>query len=119
PGRPILIFDGDCGFCRRWIERWKSETGDAVHYAPSQEVAGRFPEIPAEAFRRSVQLVLPTGEVREGAEAVPRAPAEAPGRHWPLPFYRRVPGVAPICELVYRRVARHRGAASAVTRVLW
>jgi predicted DCC family thiol-disulfide oxidoreductase YuxK len=119
PGRPILIFDGDCGFCRRWIERWKSETGDAVDYAPSQEVAGRFPEIPVEAFRRSVQLVLPTGEVREGAEAVLRALAEAPGRRWPLAFYRRVPGAAPVCELVYRLVAHHRGAASAVTRALW
>ena len=45
-----MIFDGDCGFCRRWIERWKAATGDRIDYAPSQEVGARFPEIPAEAF---------------------------------------------------------------------
>jgi predicted DCC family thiol-disulfide oxidoreductase YuxK len=119
PDRPLLLFDGDCGFCRRWIARWKSETGDAVDYAPSQEVGARFPEIRTEDFARSVQLVLPTGEVFEGAEAVFRALGEAPGRRWPLAAYRRVPGFAPICEFAYRLVARRRGAASAVTRVLW
>ena len=23
PPKPLLIFDGDCHFCRRWIERWR------------------------------------------------------------------------------------------------
>ena len=119
PPRPLMIFDGDCGFCRRWIRRWKTETGDAVDYAPSQEVASRFPEVPPEAFTRSVQLVLPTGEVFEGAEAVFRALAEAPGRRWPLAAYRGLPGFAAVSELGYRLVAQHRSGASAATRVLW
>jgi predicted DCC family thiol-disulfide oxidoreductase YuxK/uncharacterized membrane protein YphA (DoxX/SURF4 family) len=119
PERPLLIFDGDCGFCRLWIHRWKSETGDAVDYAPSQQLADRFPEIPREAFDRSVQLVLPTGEVLEGAHAAFRALAQAPGRRWLLAAYRSVPGFAAVSELAYRLVARHRRAASAATRVLW
>jgi len=119
PEKPLLIFDGDCGFCRRWIARWKGETGEAVDYAPSGEVAPRFPEIPPEAFRRSVQLVLPDGRVLEGAHAVLRSLAEAPGRRWPLALYSRVPGAAPVSELLYRLVARRRSEASAVTRLLW
>ena len=51
PDRPLGIFDGDCGFCRAWIARWRAETGDRVDYAPSQEVAARFPEVPAEVCR--------------------------------------------------------------------
>ena len=51
PPKPLLIFDGDCHFCRRWIERWREITAGAVEYAPSQEVAERFPEIPREAIR--------------------------------------------------------------------
>ena len=23
PVKPLLIFDGECHFCRQWIERWK------------------------------------------------------------------------------------------------
>jgi predicted DCC family thiol-disulfide oxidoreductase YuxK/uncharacterized membrane protein YphA (DoxX/SURF4 family) len=119
PGKPLMIFDGDCGFCRRWIHRWKSETGESVGYAASQEVAARFPEIPPEAFVRSVQLVMPTGQVFEGAHAVFRALAGVRGRRWLLAAYRGIPGFAGSTELAYRLVARHRRAASAVTSLLW
>jgi predicted DCC family thiol-disulfide oxidoreductase YuxK len=119
PPRPLLIFDGDCGFCRRWIARWKSATGESVDYAESRQAAARFPEIPKEAFARSVQLVLPSGEVFEGAEAVFRSLAYSPRHRWLLEAYRRVPGVAGATELAYAFVARHRRAASAVTGALW
>jgi len=119
PETPLVIFDGDCGFCRLWIVRWKSVTGDRVDYAPSQEVEDRFPEIPKEAFERSVQLVLPSGAVFEGAEAAFRALAFAPGRGALLRMYLRIPGFAAIVDLSYRFIAKHRGAGFAVTRLLW
>jgi hypothetical protein len=28
--RPLFIFDGDCGFCRMWVEYWRRLTGDRV-----------------------------------------------------------------------------------------
>ena len=45
PKAPLLVFDGDCGFCRQWVGRWRGITGDRVAYRPWQEVAGQFPEI--------------------------------------------------------------------------
>jgi lipase maturation factor 1 len=119
PPKPLVIFDGECGFCRQWIRRWRSETGEAVDYASSQEVAQRFPEIPAEDFARSVQLILPTGEVFEGANAVFQALAAAPGRYGLLRAYRSIPAFAAASEFAYRIVARHRRAASLATRLLW
>src|SRR5689334_1490180 len=50
PARPLLIYDGGCSFCRRWVERWRMLTGDAIEYEPSQTAAGRYPEIPQETF---------------------------------------------------------------------
>jgi predicted DCC family thiol-disulfide oxidoreductase YuxK len=119
PGRPLVVFDGDCVFCRFWIARWKSVTGDRLDYAPYQEVASRFPEIPVEEFRRAVALVLPTGEAFSGADAVVRALAHVPGRgHWRW-IYRRVPGARAVTDAIYRAIADHRDAASRVTRLLW
>ncbi|MEO8431006.1 MAG: lipase maturation factor family protein [Acidobacteriota bacterium] len=118
PGRPLLLYDGDCGFCRVWIARWRLRTGGRVDYAPSQEEGGRFPEIAPEEFRRSVQLVLPDGKVLSGAHAV-LASLAAGGHGFGLGVYRRVPGAAPAAEAGYAFVARHRGGASAVTRALW
>jgi predicted DCC family thiol-disulfide oxidoreductase YuxK len=119
PSKPLVVFDGDCGFCRFWIGRWQSIAGDRLDYAPYQEVASRFPEIAIDEFRRAVQLVLPDGSVHAAAAAVVRALAEVPGRgHW-LTLYENVPGFAPISEFAYRLIAGHRSAASRVTRILW
>jgi predicted DCC family thiol-disulfide oxidoreductase YuxK len=119
PDRPLVVFDGDCNFCRFWIARWKSVAGDRLEYAPYQETATRFPEIPDEEFRRAVQLVLPTGEVFSGAEAAVRTLAEAPGhRHW-LAMYRGIPGVRAVTNAAYRFIADHRDFFFRVTRLLW
>jgi len=117
--KPLLVYDGDCHFCRRWITRWQSLTGERVEYAPFQEVAGLFPEIPLEKFGASVQLIETDGLVFEGAEAVFRSLAYAPGKSWLLRVYRKVPAAARLSEWVYRFVAGHRPGFSRLTRWLW
>ncbi|HXS83566.1 MAG TPA: thiol-disulfide oxidoreductase, partial [Methylomirabilota bacterium] len=67
--RPVLIYDGDCGFCRRWVERWRGATGDAVDYETSAEAAPRFPEIPRERFAEAVVFVDGEAQATFGAEA--------------------------------------------------
>jgi predicted DCC family thiol-disulfide oxidoreductase YuxK len=117
--KPLLVFDGDCGFCRAWIARWQRTTGDRVDYAPYQEVASRFPEIPESRFAGAVQLVEPGGRWSQGAEAVFRSLAYAPGRGWPLWLYRHLPGFAPASERLYRLVAGNRRVAARVTTWVW
>jgi predicted DCC family thiol-disulfide oxidoreductase YuxK len=120
PGaKPLLIFDGDCGFCRAWIARWQRVIGDRLDVAPYQQVAERFPEIPRERFARAVQLVMPDGAHFEAAEAVFRSLALAPGQGAPLALYRHVPLFAPISEWCYRVIADHRPAFERLTRLLW
>jgi hypothetical protein len=66
--RPLLVFDGDCSFCRAWVEYWKDSTGNRVDYSPFQEV-GEFPHVSHQQFTSAVKLILPDGEVRNGAHA--------------------------------------------------
>ncbi|MEQ1947959.1 MAG: lipase maturation factor family protein [Bryobacteraceae bacterium] len=68
--KPVLLFDGRCGFCRIWIEYWQQLTGDRIEYATSQDSRERFPKISEHAFENAVQLVRPDGSVASGAEAV-------------------------------------------------
>lgn len=117
--KPLLIYDGDCNFCRRWIARWKLITGDCVDYAPYQEVAGQFPEIPLEKFQASVQLIESDGKVTGGAEAVFRTLASAPGRGRLFWMYQHIPGFRSITEWGYRLVARNRPFFSSLTRFFW
>ncbi len=116
--KPVLIFDGDCNFCRRWIARWSHVTEGRVDYLPSQEAAPLIPYISPAQFQASVQLIEPDGSVYEGAEAVFRTLAYNPNYGWPLWLYRRVPGVAMVAEFLYRFVARRRAAFNRLTQWL-
>ncbi|HEY3216852.1 MAG TPA: lipase maturation factor family protein [Candidatus Eisenbacteria bacterium] len=119
PPKPLLLWDGHCGFCRLWVARWQRSLGDRVDCAPYQEVASRFPERPLERFEQAVQLLEPDGRWSEGAEAVFRSLAHAPGRGWPLWLYRHLPGFAAASEWGYRLVARRRRAFSRITAWVW
>jgi predicted DCC family thiol-disulfide oxidoreductase YuxK len=106
--RPLLIFDGDCGFCRRWVERWRLRTGDRVEYAPYQEVSGRLPQVEPRQFEAAVALVEPDGDIRFGAAAVCGLLSYSPGGGWARWIYRTIPGAAAGAEAVYRLVANRR-----------
>jgi lipase maturation factor 1 len=115
--KPQVIFDGNCGFCRIWIEYWRELTGNRVDYAPSQEAGARYPQIPREKFGQSVQLAMPDGEIVSGARAVFLTLTYAPGLAWLLWAYDHVPGFAPASEAAYRLIAAHRSFFYHLTRV--
>ena len=108
--KPIFIYDGQCGFCGIWIEYWKRLTGDRVEYAPSQEVADQYPQIPRREFARAAQLVRPDGTVASGAQAV----FETLGMER---AYKRSRIFAFFAEAVYGFIAQRRTLAYHVTRL--
>ncbi len=108
PARPLVLYDGACGFCKLWVDYGRHVTGDAVDYAPSAERGHEFPQISPAAFDASVQLVLPNSEVLSGAHAVFSALASAPHRGTPLRLYQASTAFAAVSEAVYRWVAGHR-----------
>ena len=119
PPKPLMIWDGECHFCRRWIERWREITAGEVDYVTYQEAANRFPEIPVEQFKSAVAFIEPDGQAFFAAEAVYRSLRYRSSRKWLAWSYDHVPGFAAVSELAYKLIARHRGIGSAVTRLLW
>jgi predicted DCC family thiol-disulfide oxidoreductase YuxK len=116
---PILVYDGECGFCRRWVKRWKARTGRRIRYVRLQTplVLSMLGISPAEA-RRSVQLVEGGGRRSSGARAVFGVLARAPELR---PFVQplRHPPFSWMAEFFYRRVAQHRTLASRLDRRLF
>jgi predicted DCC family thiol-disulfide oxidoreductase YuxK len=119
PPKPLLIWDGDCQFCRLWIERWREITAGSVQYATCQEAAEHFPEIPADQFQRSIILIEPDGEAFLAAEAAYRSLAYRRSRAWLMWSYNHVPGFATVSESGYGFIARHRKFSSTITRLFW
>jgi len=121
PSKPLLIFDGECRFCRRWIERWRGVTGEEVDYLPFQDpiIAERFPEIPRADFEQAVQLVMPDGCVYSAAEAVLRALVAARRERWLLWLYRKLPVFSVLAETIYHEVAVNREFLSKLDRAFY
>ncbi len=108
PAQPLLVWDGDCRFCGRWVRRLKKRTPEYLDTAPYQEVMTRFPEVGESAFAEAVHLIEPDGRVFRGAAAVFRVLKDVRG--WSLLWrcYRRWGFFRALSEAVYRWVARNR-----------
>ncbi len=117
--QPLLIYDGDCGFCIYWARYWQRLTGDCVTYAPYQEVTQQHPDIPVAEFQRAVQYVAPDGKIASGAEAAFLTLSHASGKRFWVTLYRHVPGFAAIAELMYSFVASQRSAFYRLSLWLW
>lgn len=117
--RAVLIYDGDCGICREWVEYWKNVTGEEVDYRPYQEIEADYPAITGDEFRRAIQFIEPDGARLSGAGAVFRLYRKHPPYSLLTRLYRRLRGFAYISEYCYRFFSRHRGVLGFMTHLFW
>lgn len=112
---PIMLYDGDCGFCKKWVDRWHKMSGEKIQYIPYQffkaDETGKlvdFPSISIEDCKRAIQLILPSGEHLQAARAVFGALSQSGKQKWWLWFYKYFPGFKLIAEIAYTFIAAHR-----------
>jgi predicted DCC family thiol-disulfide oxidoreductase YuxK len=110
PRRPVLIYDADCAFCRKWVVRLKRwDRADNIELLPLAD-----PRAPALArrevavLRQAAHVVLPGGAVLAGARA-----ARELCRFVPLGWIPRVllsvPWALAAAERLYQSIARTWG----------
>ena len=119
PSKTLLVYDGDCRFCKLWIARWREITTGAVDYEELQDAAVRFPEVPRAAFEQAIKLIETDGRVFSGAEAVYRSLGRGGGSGFGRWSFEHVPGFAPVSNFAYAFIARHRELAHTVTSLFW
>jgi predicted DCC family thiol-disulfide oxidoreductase YuxK len=106
----VLIFDGECDFCRRWIgvlRRW--DTHGRLSFVPFQDSRALepLPAIPRSELEQAMHLVTPERQVLKGAAALPVILRLVPFGWLLAPLYR-LPGAPWLADRVYRMVARNR-----------
>jgi predicted DCC family thiol-disulfide oxidoreductase YuxK len=110
PSPATVIYDGACGFCRRWAGRvrgWdrRGLLRFVAYQIPDLEV--RFPVSRAECVHR-IHLVDERGGVYRGAAAGREVLRRLPGGWlWALPF--RLPGGLTIGDRVYEWITHRWG----------
>jgi predicted DCC family thiol-disulfide oxidoreductase YuxK len=114
---PVLIFDGDCGFCStcaRFLQRWVVR-GGATSVVPWQQLDLDALGLTAGQCRAAVQWVGEGGQLASGHGAI-AATLRAGHRVWrPVGALVEAPGFSWLAERVYSWVAGHRYALAGGT----
>lgn len=106
--QPVMIYDGDCKFCRKWIRRWATLTEDRVIYLPYQGNLQAFPQLTEEMCKKAVQFVETDGKVYGAAEGVLRSLNYSNNYKWMYRFYKNSKLFASFAEWIYSIVAKNR-----------
>lgn len=106
----VLVYDGDCAMCTRWMRRvrkWDREGRIETLPLQSDDVARRFPQIRPEALLEAMHFVEPDGRVSAGAEAAERMLRILPAGGT-LRWLFHLPGGRFVADRIYRTIASHR-----------
>ena len=110
--RPLVIYDGDCGFCVKWATRWLRLGGDRIDVISFQALGNRLPEIDREACAKAVHLLEPQPDahrVSRASEAALRAHCHAVGRDPDRgTLGATMPLITRLLDPPYALVAKHR-----------
>ena len=106
----VLIYDGDCGMCTRWMERVRRwDRGGRIEVLPLQspDVVQRFPSLARTALMEAMHFVEPDGRVSRGAGAAERMLGVLP-LGWGIGWLFHLPLARPVADRIYGWVARNR-----------
>ncbi len=108
--RPVLLYDGNCAFCRAWvgrIRRWDRRSRLAFLPASERFSVPDLPTLSDDDVDAAMHLVLPDGRVLSGGRAVPELLRLLPGGGVPRLLFH-VPGIPWLAGAGYDWVARRR-----------
>ncbi len=117
PALPVLVYDGDCGFCTACVRFVRRRVRPAAATIAWQEADLDALGVTRERACHEVLWVTPTGRVHGGAQAVARLLMRAGGPWAPLGALLTLPGVRWVADGLYRVVADHRGRLPGATAV--
>jgi len=107
--KPVMAWDGECGFCHYWVIKWKKLTGDRVIYKPFQEVFQDFPDIELKYFRQAIRFIDTDGRIYTGPAAAFQAlHLYANKWRWVMPIYRSFWPFRFLSDRFYAFVSRNR-----------
>lgn len=65
----MMVFDGQCGFCKYWVIRWKKMSADKIDFQPYQKVSSSFQDIEQKHFKEAVRYIDLNGKIYSGPAA--------------------------------------------------
>lgn len=108
--KSILVYDGDCSFCRRSVRRIAARDRDKTIEFVARQTEGlteRFPALDEADFNKGMRLITPDDVIYVGADAAHQVARRLP--YWRrVAWLYRVPGVHCLVRAGYACIAANR-----------
>jgi predicted DCC family thiol-disulfide oxidoreductase YuxK len=108
--RDVVIYDGNCSFCRSQVKRLKAwDGGDRLQYLSLHDdvVAATYPDLSHEDLMKEMYVVDRNGRRHGGAKALRYLSRRLP-RLWILMPLLHIPGTLGMWNALYQLIARRR-----------
>jgi predicted DCC family thiol-disulfide oxidoreductase YuxK len=106
--RPVLLYDGECGFCSRVVEEAAERLPADVDYRPFQSAPLTTYGVSLAEARHSLQWVSVEGRIGHGSEAAARLLVASGGAWAVLGRLLLAPPFSFVAAGAYRLVVRNR-----------
>lgn len=110
--KPVLIYDGDCSFCRKWMRWFRAHDPEQqMEYLARQspERESRYPQLNDAKYQGALQLILASGEIRSGEMATATAlTCLADTKYRLLGKFIMLPGIRQCAHIGYKIIAKNR-----------
>ena len=109
PDRDVVLFDGDCQFCRYQVQKLFRLSGDRLSFLSLHDtsVADRYPDLTHDALLQAMHVLDRRGRCHVGAAAVRYLSSRLP-MLWAFAPVLYLPGSLPVWSWLYRQVAKRR-----------
>ncbi len=108
--QPVVVYDGECAFCRRQIARIRRYDRHARFECVPRQTPGlteRFPALGDGGFDTGMRLIMPDGRIYIGADSVYQIARRLAVFRWFAWLYR-VPGIHVLARAAYGWIAARR-----------
>lgn len=108
--RSILVYDGQCSFCRRSVDRIARRDHSGTFEFVARQTEGlteRFPKLAEGDFNTGMRLITPDDAIHVGADAAYQIARRL--RYWRrIAWLYHVPGIHWVTRAVYAWIAANR-----------
>ena len=108
--KPVIVYDGECSFCCRQIERLRSRDRQGLfEYSPRLKpgLEDRFPALADADFNTGMRLIERDDRLYVGAEAIYEITRRLKPWKW-IAWIYRIPGLTQLFRAIYAWIAANR-----------
>ncbi len=117
--KPVMVWDGECGFCKYWTTRWRNITKDNIAYIPYQEAKDHFRDIELIHFKQASRFIDKEGRIYSGPQSAYKTLSY--NRNWAFlnNWYENYSLFTNFSDQLYNLIAKNRGVFFKITKLLF